>query len=351
MYPYLSPFGIIMKLNRQPLPALSDDLLKRDHEFWSAYSGRLVGNWITYDTTIKDLCEFAERVYRRGDLRGYTGDPKFLRDNDAQKAFSKLRNSLAGLYAWRLGPDCPPAFRPKTPAEQAAVLREADFAFKQAFIYCPYSPETLSRYASLLAQTGRFEDAILLAKTSQGFDEEGSFAQTLVDQLERYRQGASTLNQMQTQIAKYEETFRTNSTNLSAAFGLVSAYLSLQNTNEAYHVLDTLVANPHADATVLLSVARAYVDLNLYGHSEPALRKLVALIPDNPEIWYDLAGAQANLGKAGEAVQSLGMAIQFSDRRLATNPGATNLHVLAASDARFLALRGRPDFQSLIAPK
>jgi tetratricopeptide (TPR) repeat protein len=351
MYPYLSPYGIIMKLNRQPLPALSDDLLKRDHEFWSAYSGRLIGNWITYDTTIKDLCAFAERVYRRGDLRGYTGDPKFLRDNDAQKAFSKLRNSLAGLYAWRLGPDCPAAFRPKTAAEQAAVLREADFAFKQAFIYCPYSPETLSRYASLLAQAGRFEDAILLAKTSQGFDEEGSFAQTLVDQLERYRQGASTLNQMQTQIAKYEETFRTNTTNLSAAFALVSGYLSLQNTNEAYHVLDTLVANPHADAAVLLSVARAYVDLNLYGRSEPALRRLVAMIPDNPEVWYDLAGAQANLGKAVEAVQSLRMAIQFSDRRLTTNPGATNLHILAANDTRFLSLHGRPDFQSLLAPK
>jgi Flp pilus assembly protein TadD len=351
MYPYLSPYGIIMKLNRQPLPVLSEDLLKRDHEFWSTYSGRLIGSWVTYDTTVKELCEFAERVYRRGDLRGYAGDPKFLRDNDAQKAFSKLRNSIAGLYSWRLGPDCPAAYRPKTAAEQAAVLREADFAYKQAFIYCPYSPETLSRYASLLAQTGRFEDAILLAKTSQQFDEEGSFAQTLVDQLERYRQGASTLNQMQTQIAKYEETFRTNTTNLSAAFALVSGYLSLQNTNEAYHVLDTLVANPHADPQILLSVARAYVDLNLYGRSEPALRKLVTLIPDNPEIWYDLAGSQASQRKVAEAVESLRLAIQFSNRRLATNPGATNLQVRAAGDDRFQSLRGQADFQSLIAPK
>jgi hypothetical protein len=75
------------------------------------------------------------------------------------------------------------------------------------------------------------------------------------------------------------------------------------------------------------------------------------MIPDNPEVWYDLAGAQANLGKAVEAMQSLRMAIQFSDRRLTTNPGATNLHVLAANDTRFLSLHGRPDFQSLLAPK
>jgi hypothetical protein len=44
-------------------------------------------------------------------------------------------------------------------------LREADFAYRQAFLFCPYSPETLFRYGGLLAQTNRLDDAILLART------------------------------------------------------------------------------------------------------------------------------------------------------------------------------------------
>src|SRR5437763_14430713 len=46
MYRYLTPFGVIMKINRQPLPELSEEVVKTDHEFWSQYSGRLIGNWI-----------------------------------------------------------------------------------------------------------------------------------------------------------------------------------------------------------------------------------------------------------------------------------------------------------------
>ena len=37
MYPYLSPNGLIMKINRQPLPRLSEELVQQDHEYWSRY--------------------------------------------------------------------------------------------------------------------------------------------------------------------------------------------------------------------------------------------------------------------------------------------------------------------------
>ena len=61
MYPYLTPYGIIMKVNRQPLAELPDDLVARDHEFWKAYSVRLVGDWVNYDTQRQQLCDFASR--------------------------------------------------------------------------------------------------------------------------------------------------------------------------------------------------------------------------------------------------------------------------------------------------
>jgi len=351
MFPHLTPYGIIMKINRQPVAELTEETLATDHEFWSRYAARLCGDWITYDTPIRDICEFAERVYLRGNMRGYRGDPKFVRDNDAQKAFSKLRNSIAGLYAWRLGPECPADLRPKTPAQRERLIKEVDFAFKQAFAFCPYSPETVTRYATLLASLGRMDDALLLAETSRQFDPESPFTASIVDQLRQMKQGLSSLSQLQGQLAILEQQYRTNTNDLQAAFNLVAAHLQLQQTNPAFDILDGIATRADADVGSLLSVARAYVEIGHYARSEPALQRLVAQLPDSPEIWYDLAGAQTALGKNGDAIRSLTKALQLSAARLAADPKASNLQALAVTDSRFLSLRGIPEFQMLVAPR
>jgi tetratricopeptide (TPR) repeat protein len=344
MYPYLTPFGIIMKINREPVAEMTEEMVRKDHQFWCLYTERLCGNWITYDTPVKDVCEFVERVYRRGDLAGYTGDPKFVRDNDAQKAFSKLRNSIAGLYAWRVN-------EAKTPAERSRLIREAGFAFKQAFAFCPYSPETVSRYANLLASTGQLDDALLVAETCQRFDEESTFTQSLIEQLRKAKDAMANVALLQNEISQLEQQFRTNPNSLHAAFNLVSAYLRAQRTDAAYQILDQLVARTNADAGTLLSVANAYQQLGQYQRVEPALLRLVTLVPDAPEVWYDLAGAQTALGKSNEAIKSLNTAIALSNRRLAADPKASNLLAVAAADPRFLPLRALPDFQKLVAPR
>src|SRR5579859_39612 len=102
MFPYETPFGVIMKINRHVLPSYSPDVFQKDHEFWSQYSARLIGNWINYDTSVKQIAEFAEKVYKHRDFSDFKGSQKFIRDDHAQQAFSKLRSSIAGLYAWRL---------------------------------------------------------------------------------------------------------------------------------------------------------------------------------------------------------------------------------------------------------
>src|SRR5437867_10603322 len=71
MYPHLTPFGIIMKLNRQPLAEIPEEVVQRDHQFWSDYSERLIGHGITYDTPVSNICAFAEQVYSRRDLSDF----------------------------------------------------------------------------------------------------------------------------------------------------------------------------------------------------------------------------------------------------------------------------------------
>jgi hypothetical protein len=59
----------------------------------------------------------------------------------------------------------PAQFRPKTESEFRALLKEAEYAFSQAFAFCPQNAEAAYRYANILLQLNRLEDALLVART------------------------------------------------------------------------------------------------------------------------------------------------------------------------------------------
>ena len=63
MYPYLEPHGLIMKINRQPLSELSDDIVSQDHDYWTKYLTPMIGGWLNDDTPVSDVAAFAEKVH------------------------------------------------------------------------------------------------------------------------------------------------------------------------------------------------------------------------------------------------------------------------------------------------
>ena len=214
MYPHLTPFGIIMKVNREKVTTITEEVMQKDHEFWSQYSERFIGNWITYDTTVKEICDFAERTYLRRDFEGFQGDRAFVRDTAAQKSFSKLRSATGWIYGWRVSPECPPEFRPAPGSpEELRLMKEADFALRQSYALCPYSPEALHKYVTLLLSASRFDDARLIAETSLKFDPTNPLFLTYADQLRQMTGTQSELAQAQNQFAQLEAQFRLNSTN------------------------------------------------------------------------------------------------------------------------------------------
>ncbi|MBI3192434.1 MAG: hypothetical protein HYZ36_07195, partial [Pedosphaera parvula] len=362
MYPYETPYGIIMKINRQPLKELSEDILARDHEFWSQFSERLIGNWITYDTKVKDITAWAERVYLRGDFTGFKGDPKFVRDDNGQKAFSKLRSAIAGLYTWRIN-------NSKSVAEQQRMIKEADFAYRQAFAFCPYSPEAVFRYVNLLTSMQRFEDALAIAEVCEKLDPGNAGVHSLVEQLRSLpaRHGTPPPAQPQAQappqiqpqspaqiqqvLSQLEQQYKTNSGDLGTVIKLASAYWQVHRTNDALGVLDKLAGSPTIDAGGLTTLAQAYAQLGQVVRLEMALVRLVAITPHSPEAWYDLASIQAAIGKNTDALKALGNAFRLSDERLAKNNKERNLRTNAVNDPRFANLRKLPDYQKLGAPK
>jgi hypothetical protein len=112
MYPYLEPFGIIFRINKEPLPQLAPDIIARDRDYW--------------DALFEDL----------------HNDPRFQRDEAAKRAFSKLRSAVGGLYAFR------------------HLVPEAEYAFRQAVALCPDSLDANFRFAQLYVELGRYDDAL-----------------------------------------------------------------------------------------------------------------------------------------------------------------------------------------------
>jgi hypothetical protein len=160
MYPNLEPHGLIMKINRQPSANLSEEIVQTDTDCWAKYVTPMIGGWLNEDTTVKEVAVFVEKIYVKKDLSGFTGDPQFVQNEYSCKMFSKLRSAIGGLYAWR-------AQHATDAGERKRMNDAADFAFRQAFALCPYSPEALYRYVNLLLSEGRAADALLLAETAE----------------------------------------------------------------------------------------------------------------------------------------------------------------------------------------
>jgi tetratricopeptide (TPR) repeat protein len=355
MYPYETPAGIIMKINRNTVSSYDSEIFRKDHAFWSRYSDRLIGNWITYDTSVKEIADFAQKVYLGNNYAGYQGDRKFIRDDDAQKAFSKLRSSIAGMYAWRLGRDCPPEFAPKNNADLQALVRETDFAFKQSFAFCPYSPEAVFRYVNFLLQFNRLDDALIVAQTCLKLDPFNDQVKNLIKQLQEFKNQSASRGQFQEQLQKLQAEAAAHPTNFQNILALGTLYSQMQDTNRAFMLFnqaaglfDQELASPAVRSENVLAMAQISAAIGNVVKLETVLKKLVALNPTQPEAHYDLAALEAITGKTDDALKELGLSVDLSSKRLLTNPAAHNLVIEARSDPRFNSLRNSPAFQKII---
>ncbi len=351
MFPYLTPFGIIMKINHQHAGEFSEEIYQRDRHFWKEYSDRLIGNWIHEDTSIDEICNWVNEVFIRRDFTNFKGDRKFIRNDQAQKSFSKLRGGIAGLYTFKASE------APQGSAAQQRALREAEFAYKQSFAFCPYSPEAAFKYSSLLANMpGRLSDALRIAETALLIDPYNDQFQYLVDTLKGYQTGQAQeqgrsdapIPQSQAQFNALLSNFQANPLEITNIQPVITVLLQLQQTNDVLSIIKTVLAQPGLDSEMAVQMALFARDLQNVPLMEQALVRLTEVNPQSPEAWYDLSALQASIGTLESAIANLKRSVLLSDIRLKTNPSAKNLRETVATEPRFAPLRSRPDWGTIL---
>jgi len=342
MAPYLTPYGTIMKVNRQPVAEIGEETVRKDHEFWSQYAERLIGNWITYDTSVPELVAWAERLYLRHDYTGFTGDRRFIRDDQAQKCFSKLRSAIGEVYARRL--------RTTNAAEQQRVIKEAEFAFRQAFALCPYHIETVAHYVQLLANLHRFDDALRIARTCLKLDPNNGQVTGIIQNLETWKRQEAEGNPTAKRLAEMEQAVRDNPLNFQARFDVAAFLLAISQTNRALETLEAIVNHPQVNLPAVQFALQALGQLGDLPGTRAALERILQMQPEEPDSWYNLAAFKAVTGHTNEAMSDLRRALEFNAKQLQRDPKAHNLLGDLAKDPRLANLRQDPQFQKLVPP-
>ena len=288
MYPYLSPFGIIMKINRDQLPTPQEDpvlwknIIDRDRAYWDKLCAEL------------------------------TARPEFQRDSDAQKTFSKLRSAIGGVYSYR------------------RLLPEAEYAFRQALALCPESPEANFRLAQLLTEQNRLDDAITVLTALQARDPLNAKIGQAVQQLQTIKQGRS-------EIGPLEQAVAANPRDLRVLSQLIQACLRAGIPDRIPGLCDRFLAQPGVPAGEMLQVAQLFISLRQLDRAVSTIQFIISRYPQEAQAYYGLAVLRLAQGNKDDALNNLARAIGL-------NPAYRDQ---ARNDPNFGSFRDDPRFQQI----
>jgi len=250
MYPYLSPHGLIMKINAEKTP-YDAKRAAQDMDFWDWYVRRLLD------------------------------DPMYRRDFAGQKSFSKLRAAIAGLY------------------QKQGRYREAAQAFREAVALYPASPEATFRYAQEILMPFRKWDVTLeMMDYTDRIDPNNRRTAGLRDYIVRIRKLSADVERL--------EGKRRGKAKLTddETFELAVCYFHLGRVPEAAQLARGLV-DRFSDASRLQMLSQVFLDAHLDADAERALSRYLTVNPKgDANAWADLAKIQFRGGRLQAAQQS-----------------------------------------------
>ena len=262
MYPYLSPHGLIMKINKDPTPYNAETAAK-DRDFWDWYVRRLLD------------------------------DPMYRRDFAGQKSFSKLRAALAGLYL------------------KQGRRAEAAQAYREAMLLYPASPEAVFRYAQeILVPQRQWDVATELMDYTDRIDPNNKRTETFRSSVDRLRHIVEEVDALEAKRRKGPALSKMD------AYILAQDYYALGRTMEAAQTVRGFLPEATQPEELKL-LSTLLLAAHLDADAETALKKLLAREPTAAaDPWLDLAKLQQKTGRRRDALESFRKAAQIDYNRV-----------------------------------
>ena len=164
------------------------------------------------------------------------------------------------------------------------------------------------RYVQLLLQSGRFEDALLIAQTCLKLDPYNGSVRDLIKNVSSYVAQSGQAEHARSSLQQVEDRLRKNPGDIQAAFEVASAYMQMQQTNQAMQVLEGVLNYPQANAMALRGLLQAFGSFGSTTDVEKTVGRLEAMSKANPadsDAALGLAEGYRQLGKNDAAMQVL----------------------------------------------
>jgi len=259
MYPYLSPHGLIMKINPE-VAAYDPQTAAKDQEFWDWYVRRLLD------------------------------DPMYRRDFAGQKSFSKLRAALAGLYGAK------------------SRYRESAQAFREACLLYPASPEASFRYAQeYLLPFRKYDVAMELLDFTDSIDPRNQRTKRMRRYITRTREVVAEMERLETKRRDPKQQLTPAET-----FALGCDYMEVGRTANGAELLSPLI-DTLPDARAVRTIADAMLAAGRVGDAERAFNRYLKMQPQgDASAWMELAKLQMRTGRRRMAVASFSRAVSIA---------------------------------------
>ena len=241
-------------------------------------------------------------------------NPRFEDDIDAQRSFSKLRNTGGNIYKWR------------------KMLQAAEQAYRQALELWPGNTETLNNFSDLLLKQKRASELRdILEKASKADPNNGLLALLLANCERRIA--------LAKEIDALESQWSGKSKDVKVFQELLGKYSEDGNLEKA----DPLVAQGAALFTTNVDVLRDVVNYFAIQNRVPMAieygKKLEKLVPEDAEVKLGMAKFYMATGNRVDFYKNLSEAIRL---------GGLPMREKVAIEPIFQQIQSEPDFQKLI---
>ena len=292
MYPFLRPAGVIMKLEKDPLPppeqnqALWADIVARDKAYWDK---------LTADFLARD---------------------EFRRSSDAKKSFSKMRSAIAGIYDFR------------------NMIPQAEYAFKQSLQLCPESPEVNFRLATLYMRLHRYSEAEDLLAAYQKFDVYNKDVGGFLNNIKNVEKDDRRREEIEKSLSQ-----KGAAVDINVGIELLGLYGRLNMPGQFEMLSRSIMSISNLPPNDYLAVAQLSGGMRKWEQASNALRRYLELTPRDYKAWIELAFVEMQISP-DKAMAALKRAVAVG--------GDTARQSL--EDERFSPLWQRPEFQALMRP-